>query len=83
VSEAPGWIAGASREPAEIGQRRGAVLGAQRYEVGRGALELARTLDQNHPVVGLGDLGEERIDQGGLSGRGAACDQGVLPFPDG
>ena len=67
----------------EIGQRGRAVLGAQRHEIGRGALQLARILDQHDAVAGLGDLGEQRIDQRGLAGRGAAGDEDVLPFPDG
>ena len=66
----------------EIGQRGRAVLGAQRHEVGRGALQLARILDQHHAVAGLGDLGEQRVDQRRLAGRGAAGDEDVLPFPD-
>ena len=66
----------------EIGQRGRAVLGAQRHEVGRGALQLARILDQHHAVAGLGDLGEERVDQRRLAGRGAPGDEDILPFPD-
>jgi hypothetical protein len=66
----------------EVGQRSCAVLGAQRYKVWRGALQLARILDQHHPVAGLGDLGEQRVDQRGLAGRGAAGDEDVLAFPD-
>ncbi len=71
------------RGPDEIGQRRGTVLGAQRYKVGCGALQLARILDQHHAVASLGDLGEQRIDQCGLAGRGAPGDEDVLPFQDG
>ncbi len=66
------------RRTDEIGQRGGAVLGAQRDEVRRGALQLARILDQHDAVAGLGDLGEERVDQRGLAGRGAAGDEHVL-----
>ena len=40
----------------EIGQRGDAVLGAQRHQVGRGALELARVFDDDDAVGGLGDL---------------------------
>ena len=71
------------RRADEIGERGRAVLGAQRHEVGRGALQLARVLDQHHPVAGLGDLGEERVDQRGLAGRGAAGDEDVLALADG
>ena len=62
----------------EIGERGRAFLGAQRNEVGRGALQLARILDQHHAVAGLGDLGQQRVDQRGLAGRGAAGDEDVL-----
>jgi hypothetical protein len=70
------------RGPDEIGQRRRAVLGAERHEVRRGALQLARIFDQHHAVAGLGDLGQQRIDQRSLAGRGAAGDEDVFPFPD-
>lgn len=66
----------------EIQERRGAVLSAERHKVRHRALQLARILNQHHPVAGLGDLGEERIDQRGLAGRGAAGDEDVLAFPD-
>ena len=60
-----------------------AVLGAQRHEIGRCALQLARVLDQHHPVAGLGDFGEERVDQRGLAGRGPAGDEDVPALTDG
>ena len=41
-------------------------------------MQLARILDQHHAVAGLGDLGEQRVDQRGLAGRGAAGDEDVL-----
>ncbi len=62
----------------EIGQRGGAILGAQRHEVRRGALQLARVFDQHHAVAGLGDLREQRVDERGLAGRCAAGDEDVL-----
>ena len=65
----------------EIGQRGRVILGAQRNEVWRGALQLARILDQHHAVAGLGDLGQQRVDQRGLAGRGAAGDEDVLARP--
>ena len=68
----------AKRGTHEIGKRGGAVLGAQRHEVLRRALQLAGILDQHHAVAGLGDLGEERIDQGGLPRRSAAGDENVF-----
>jgi len=73
----------AQRRAHEVGERRRTVLGAQRHEVRRGALQLARVLDQNHPVVGLRDLGEQRVDQRGLAGRGAARHQDVGAGRDG
>ena len=60
-----------------------AVLGAQRHEVRRGALQLARVLDQHHAIGGLGDLGEQRVGERGLAGRGAAGDEDVLALGDG
>ena len=61
----------------EVGERGDAVLGAQRHEVGRGALQLARVLDQDDAVAGLGDLGQQRVGERGLAGRGAAGDEDV------
>ena len=68
----------AQRGADQIGERGDAVLGAQRHEVGRGALQLARVLDQDDAVGGLGDLGQQRIGERGLAGRGAAGDEDVL-----
>ena len=45
---------------------------------GARALQLARVLDQDDAVGGLGDLGEQRVDERGLAGRGAAGDEDVL-----
>ena len=72
----------AQRRADEIGERGDAVLGAQRHEVGRRALQLARILDQHHAVGGLGDLGEQRVGERGLAGRSAAGDEDVLALPD-
>ena len=68
----------AQRRAHEIGKRGRAILGAQRDEVGRRALQFAGVLDQHDAVAGLGDLGKKRVDQGGLAGRGAAGDEDVL-----
>ena len=38
------------RRSHQVGQGRNAVFGAQRDEVGRGALQLARVFDQHHAV---------------------------------
>jgi len=46
-------------------------------------LQLARVLDQNHAVASLGDLREQRIDQRGLAGGGAAGDEDVAAFVNG
>ncbi|MNT44520.1 hypothetical protein D3C72_1810510 [compost metagenome] len=41
----------------ELGQGDDAVTGAQRHEVGRGALQFTRILDQDDAIAGPGDLG--------------------------
>ena len=71
------------RRADEIGERGGAILGAQRDEVRRCALQFARVLDQHDAVAGLGDFGKQRIDERRLAGRGAAGDEDVLAFGDG
>ena len=73
----------AQRRADEIGERGDAVLGAQRDEVGRAALQLARILDQHDAVGGAGDLGQQRVGERGLAGRGAAGDEDVLAVGDG
>ena len=73
----------AQRGAHEIGQRDHAVLGAQRHEIRRGALQLARILDQHDAIGCLGDLGEQRVGERGLAGRGAAGDEDVLARGDG
>ena len=67
----------AQRRSHEIGKRGGAVLGAERHQVRRGALQFAGVLDQHDPVAGLGDLRQERVDQRRLAGRGAAGDEDI------
>ena len=68
------------RRTDEIGERGRAIFGAKRDEVRRGALQLARILDQHDAVAGLGDFGEESVDQRGFAGGGAAGDEHVLAF---
>jgi hypothetical protein len=68
--------AGAARSGRDR-QRDDAILGAHGDEVGRGALQLARVLDQDDAIGGLGDFGQQRIDQRGLAGAGAARDEDV------
>ena len=71
------------RRAHEIGERGDAVLGAQRHQVRRRALQLARVLDQHDAVAGLGDLGEQRVDERRLAGRRAAGDQDVPALGNG
>jgi hypothetical protein len=40
-------------------------------------LQLARILDQDDAIGGLGDFGQQRIGERGLAGRGAAGDENV------
>jgi hypothetical protein len=40
-------------------------------------LQLARVLDDDDAIRGLGDLGQQRIGQRGLAGGGAARDEDV------
>ena len=67
----------------EIGKGGRAVLGAERHEVRRRALQLARILDQDDAVVGPRDLGEQRVDERCLAGGGAAGDEHVPALGDG
>ena len=71
------------RRTDEIGERGRAVFCAQRDQVRRRTLQLARILDQHDAVAGLGDLGEESVDQRGLAGRGAAGDEHILAVAHG
>jgi hypothetical protein len=73
----------AQRRAHEIGEGGDAILGAQRDEIGRRALQFAGVLDQHHTIGGLGDLGEQGIRQGRLAGAGAAGDQDVAALLDG
>ena len=68
----------AQRGADQIGERRDAILGAQGHEVGGAALQLPGVLDQHHPVGGLRNLGQQRVGECGLAGRGSACDQDVF-----
>ena len=73
----------AQRGANEIGERGDAVLGAQRHEVRRLALQLAGILDQHDAIGGLCDFGEQRVGERGLAGGGAAGDQDVAALGDG
>ncbi len=73
----------AQRRADEIGERGDTVRCPQRHQVQRRALQLAGVLDQNDSIARLCHLGEERVDQGGLAGRGAAGDQDVASFDHG
>ena len=67
----------------KVGQRGCALLGPKRDEVRGCALQLAGVLDEDHPVAGLCDLGEDCVDERRLAGRCAAGDQNVLAIADG
>ncbi len=73
----------AKRGADKIGERGDAVFRAHRDQIGRGALQLARVLDEDDAVRGLGDLGEQRVGERRLAGRGAAGDEDVAPVGDG
>ena len=70
------------RRSDKIGQGRNAVLGPQRHQIGRCALQLQRILDQDDTVGRGCDLGEQRIGERRLACRGAADDQNVLSRSD-
>ena len=72
----------AQRRADEIGERGRAILGAKRDQVRRRALQLPRILDEHHPVAGLGDFGQQRVDERGLTGRSAPGDENVLALAD-
>jgi hypothetical protein len=72
-----------SDERTRFGERGNAIPGAQRDQVRRLALQLARILDQNDAFGGLCHLGEERVDEGRLAGRGSPGDQNVAPLRNG
>jgi hypothetical protein len=67
---ADGDAVGAQPERAadEFGERGDAVLGAQRDQVRRAALEFARVLDQHDPTALARDLGEQGVGERGLAG---------------
>ena len=73
----------AKRGANEIGERRNAVLGPERHEVRRLALQFAGILDQHDAIGSLCDLGQQRIGERGLAGRGAAGDQDIAAIRDG
>ena len=70
------------RRAHQVRQADHAVSGAQRHQVRGRALQLAGILDQHHAVAGLGHLGQQRVDQGGLACGGAAGDQDVAALDD-
>jgi hypothetical protein len=71
------------RRTYQIGQRSDAVLGAQRHQVWRLALKLARILDQNNAVGRPRHFGEERVDERRLAGRCTAGNQNVSALRNG
>lgn len=72
----------AERGADEIGERSDAVLCPHGDEVRRGALQFARILDQDDAIRGLGDLGEQRVGKGRLTGGCAAGDEDVAAVCD-
>jgi hypothetical protein len=54
----------------------------QRHGVGRRALQLARVLDQDHPLFEMGHLREKRIGQRGLARAGAAHHEDIAAPAD-
>ncbi len=57
-------------------RRRPWCAGATRF--GARHWQFARIFDQHHPIGGAGALGEQRVGEGGLAGRGATGDQDIL-----
>lgn len=72
----------AQRGAYEIGEGGDAVLGAHRHEIGRGALQLARVLDQHDPVGRPRDLRKQGVGQRRLAGPRAPGDEDVQPVGD-
>ena len=71
----------AQRRLHQIGERRDTILRPQRDQVRRGALQLARILDQHNAVGGFRHFRQQGVRQGRLPGRGAAGNEDVLvPF---
>ena len=71
------------RRAYEIGQRDRAPSCPERNAVLGSALQLARVLDQDHPLVAFRDFGQQRIGERGLARRRAAGDQDVAPLAHG
>ena len=61
----------------QVGQRGDAGLRAQGDAIVGRALQLARVLDQDDPVVARRHFRQQRIDERGLAGAGAADDDDV------
>jgi hypothetical protein len=67
----------AQRRTHQIGERRHAILGAHRDQIGRGALQFARVFNDHDAVRSLGDFCQQRVGQRGFAGRGAARDKDI------
>ena len=70
------------RRAHQVRHRRDAGTGTQRHAVRRRALELARILDEDHPLVLRRELGEKRVGEGRLARAGPAGDQDVAALYD-
>ena len=66
----------------EVGHCHRAGSGAKRDGVGRGRLQLARVLDQDHALVEMRHLGEQRIGERRLARARTARDEDVAAFDD-
>jgi hypothetical protein len=66
----------------EIGQRRDAILRAQRHQIRSLALKLTCILDQDHAVGGLRHLGEQGVDERRLAGRRPTSNEYIAAFLD-
>ena len=67
----------------EIGEACDSWLGAERDNIFGGATQFAGVFEDHHPLVQLGDLGQQRVHERRLARRCAAGDHDVAAFPDG
>ena len=72
----------AQRGTDQIGKRRHAIFRPHGDKVRRGALQFACVLNDDDAICGLRHLGQQRIGQCGLAGRGAARDKDIGPGGD-
>ena len=75
----PQAAASTARDPPA---RRRPALVRRATQSGRGALQFAGVFDQDHPLIELGHLGQQRVGERGLARAGAAGDQDVAAVGD-